>query len=470
MGGILRVLCVAISTPFLLNTMGLEKYGTWSLISAIVGILTIAEAGLSSATTVFIAQDVSEGNDAKLSETITVVSLTIILLALTASLILYSGSEAIISFFPTLNVYEKEVALKSLRISSLVIFGQLIQQLFIGIEQAFHCYKLINILSTLQWTLFCFGWCFIAFLKFESVELITWQLIVTLLFFVIHFYNIRKILTGRKVSLSWDKKRAFEIANYCSSSWLATLGGLLFTKGDRLIVASLLGSSYLSIYSVFSDLCGSINYFSAKPIQPLLPSIGSYERGSIPKNELVLKLRKIFSVNACISVLLGTLLLLFSKLIVSFLVQSDTNLTYVNGFRYLIVITTLYSLNSVGYFILLGLKKVRVFAYINICSGAISLLLIYYGSINYGFMGAILGNVGFVLTLAFSILSLHYLRIAKENMMYWIVFPVSSFLASFITSNLIANEIYSNMILVVECIAIIVYLFFEFRHKKIRQM
>ena len=107
MGGILRVLCVAISTPFLLNTMGLEKYGTWSLISAIVGILTIAEAGLSSATTVFIAQDVSEGNDAKLSETITVVSLTIILLALTASLILYSGSEAIISFFPTLNVYEK---------------------------------------------------------------------------------------------------------------------------------------------------------------------------------------------------------------------------------------------------------------------------------------------------------------------------------------------------------------------------
>ena len=439
-GGVLRVICLGITSPFLLNTMGLERYGTWSLVSSVIAILTFAEAGLSSATTVFISQDINEEDNSSLSSTITIVFSTIIVLSFIASGSLYWGSDTIISFFPSLGVQEKDVALKALKIASLVIFGQLVQQLFVGLEQAFNDYKLINTVTTLQWILFCSGWCVLGFLKYDSVALISWQLTVTILVLIIHLNSTKKLLQEVTIIFSWNSKRASEIVKYCSSTWIATLGGLLFTKGDRLVIGSLLGTSSLAIYSAFSDFSGTINYFSAKPIQPLLPFISSYVPSSCSKKNLHDKLRVSLLVSSYISVSMGILLLNSSKYLVSIVMPGDSGYQYHLGFQFLILITTVYSLNSVGYFVMLGLKKVKEFAAINIISGILSLTLIYFGAITFGFTGAIIGNIGFFASLSFLFVSFNYLKVPLSIIFRSLLFPVLFMIFSFSLYHLIPSQ------------------------------
>jgi Polysaccharide biosynthesis protein len=59
--GAVRVGLAILTIPVLIRLMGVEEYGLWALASAIVGIVTLAEAGLSTATTVFVSQDLGQG-------------------------------------------------------------------------------------------------------------------------------------------------------------------------------------------------------------------------------------------------------------------------------------------------------------------------------------------------------------------------------------------------------------------------
>ena len=47
-GGVVRVFSITFTTPLLIRFMGLENYGLWALVSSVVGLVTLAEAGLST--------------------------------------------------------------------------------------------------------------------------------------------------------------------------------------------------------------------------------------------------------------------------------------------------------------------------------------------------------------------------------------------------------------------------------------
>ncbi|MBG0744576.1 MAG: oligosaccharide flippase family protein [Cylindrospermopsis raciborskii KL1] len=430
-GALIRASTGLATVPILSRLMGLEEYGLWALISSILSLLTVVEAGLSNTATVFLSKDLSEQDNLKVSHSITVIMSFMLVLAVLASLLLYSNAPAVISFFPKLDHQQYKDGVLALQIGSFSILLQLLQQVFIGIEQAYQEYRLLSILKTLQFTLLSLGWITIAFQGGNSVTLTIWQLAVSSLIFVAHISVFGVLTKKQDLKIAWDKEKAIVILRYNLVMWSMTLGGLLFTRGDRIIVGSTLGVESLGIYAVVSDIASGINFLVAQPIQPLLPFISGLNPNldSSYLDQLKNRLKRVIQLNGCMASWCGSLVLIFSPLVIKFAIplNSTTEKTALLCLYFLSIITTLQSLCGTGYYVLMS-ENVKYLSSLLFSSGFLSLLLIYLGSISYGLIGATLGNLAFSAMIISTFVSTKKFGLDYKVTFYCMATPVFPFL------------------------------------------
>jgi O-antigen/teichoic acid export membrane protein len=147
LGALIRAITGLATTPILSRLMGLEEYGVWALISSILAFLSVVESGLSNTITVFLSKDLNDQDDLKVSQDITICLGLMLVLAVLASSFLYLTAESVITLFPRLNLAQKENTTLALQIGSFAILFQLLQQVFIGVEQAYQEYRLLSFLN-----------------------------------------------------------------------------------------------------------------------------------------------------------------------------------------------------------------------------------------------------------------------------------------------------------------------------------
>src|SRR5688572_4294454 len=59
-----------ILTPFVIRTLGQDGYGTWTLITAMTGYMSLLALGVPMASVRYLAQDIAEGDTEKMNKTI----------------------------------------------------------------------------------------------------------------------------------------------------------------------------------------------------------------------------------------------------------------------------------------------------------------------------------------------------------------------------------------------------------------
>jgi O-antigen/teichoic acid export membrane protein len=83
------------------------------------------------------------------------------------------------------------------------------------------------------------------------------------------------------------------------------------------------------------------------------------------------------------------------------------------------IIYGLFSLNGVGYYVLLAMNRLRSFMIIQLLSGVLAIALIAFGC-RYGLVGAIAGNVGYLGVSALSLLGMRYVNVSFVTWTSWI--------------------------------------------------
>jgi O-antigen/teichoic acid export membrane protein len=415
-GAIIRMVLALLTIPLLIRSIGLEEYGLWTLVSAVVGLVGLAEAGLSVSTTVFLSRDLASADANGISETLTVTIVAMLLLATFAAVLMWLGAETLVDFFPGLSGAQRIVAAQAFRIGGLVVWARLLQQVLVAVEQAYQRYGVMNIVNTAQAALSSLGLLAVAWLGGRTIEMMRWQAVASTVILIAHVGVGWILLRRLNLRPTWNSMKSLAIGRYSLLTWVGSLGGVLFSQCDRLLVGGLLGTGVLGVYAAITTVTAQINSFSAVPVQPLLPAISSLlAKPSIDEAQLRKQLKHAFGVNASIALGLGAGLLVFAPIVMNVLIPRGATNEYVWAFRIATLIYTLYSLNAVGFYILFAIGAVQTYLIINLASGVVSLLLIGILSVHIGLVGSVAGNAGYLLSLLFVPFALRQVRSLVNN-------------------------------------------------------
>lgn len=434
--GLYNVLAALIRTglgvlviPVLIRFLGVEGYGLWTLVSAFIGIAGLAEAGLSVSTTVFLSRDLANDDAIGISQTLTAVFGTMLLLATTAAVALWLGASRLVSFFSLMDQSQYLDAVQAIKIGGLVVWAQLLQRVLVGIEQAYQKYGVMNVINTLQVILINLGMLFVAWSGGKTTELVEWQLVTCMGILAAHGWIAWQLVYKAKIHLIWDARRGIAVAKYSLMTWLTSLGTVLFGQADRLVVGTLLGAEKLGVYAAITNVTRQINTFSALPVQPLLPTLSraiEQQKSGFNQTNLKNQVKQAIQVNTSIALGLGIVLLTFAPPIMIAMIP-DTTGDYVWEFSAAVIIYALYSTNAVGYYTLFSTNSVNLCVPIVLASGCISLIMIIIGTLNLGLMGSILGNIGYLISLLLTLFGLRNLNISNFDYINYIKLPIVIF-------------------------------------------
>jgi O-antigen/teichoic acid export membrane protein len=457
--GAIRIALALTTVPLLIRFLGLEEYGLWALISAVLGLLTLAEGGLSTTTTVFVAQDLAQDKSDELSQTLTISFSLMIGLASITALIMQFTSTAIVHQLIHLPPMHQQDAIQALQLTGWVVWVRLLQQVFVGIEQAHQEYRLLNILNTCQWIGLSLGLFIIAWQGGHTPELVQWQLLTGLITLLSHAWVVFKLLQHRKLRYLWNQPKAIRLFHQSWMTWVTTLGGALFVRGDRLIVGAQLGTEVLGVYAAIIDVASSINVFSALPIQPILPLLSQYKASNqvntvgqnlvdqdktryleILEHNTKSQVQQALRLNTFVALSMGFLLFMFTPWTIQLFVGNSFPQQTMTSFQIATLIYSGIALNPVGFYILLGIA-VKWAMLLSLASGIFSLGCIIIGLYYGGLLGAIIGNAAYLTTCIMNIGALYKLRLEISLWMRTVFLPLVWFCACCAVGSLTPNEV-----------------------------
>jgi O-antigen/teichoic acid export membrane protein len=356
-----------------------------------------------------------------------------LLLSTFSMCVLFLGSNSFVGLLPNLTDSQQLRAVQSLQVGGLVIWARLLQQVMVGIGQALQRYDLLSLLTTIQYILLCFGMSTVAWYGGKIVELMQLQAVVGLVVLFSHVLMIRFLFKDISIRPVLNIKKGIAIARYSLMMWLTSLGTVLFARCDRLVVGYLLGYENLGIYAAISDVTVAINSFSALPVQPLVPALsGHITQPDSSSSPLKNQVKQCIEINALVAFSLGAFLIILADSLMHIIVGSSASNVNTFAFKLSALIYTLYSLNAVGFFIVLTLDA-KLCMIVQLSSAIFSLLLIAIGAYNFGLTGAVIGNAGFTASLYLVFLGMNKLKIPFKYWFRWLIIPSSIFLTAMIT-------------------------------------
>lgn len=455
-GGIGRMLVQLLTVPVLVRYLGLESYGLWTLITATLGTLMVIEGGLSYSTTYFASRAIGSGDHRALLETIFITLTLLTLIGVMGALALFSGATWIADEVIKAPSTQRESVIVALRWSSLVLFTRLVQQVPVGLLQAFQRYGLYNLLLISQALLTLGSMVVVAWRGGGIRELMLVEVTVSVGSLLVYIGIGARLLQGRHVRLRWQWSRCREIARYSLLTWGSTLGALLFANGDRLIVGFVLGPKVAAVYSIFVGIVMRINQVSALSAQPLMPAVGG---GAWSKHRDRASGMVVFAyrTSAVISVTMAMLMVSFASFITWFFLGVPGDASTVWCFQAAAIIYGIYSVNAPGYFVMLGCGHVgRSFAIV-LTSGVIALSAIYVGAVNAGLAGAVLGNAGYFLTLALNASAGTALGLGALGWTKWVRVPLAWLAVCVVVNSLVGNPILKYGFVFLELVALMIW-------------
>ena len=382
-------LLVFLSTPYLLRTLGAEKFGLWMLLTATIGFGAVLNVGTGAATIKQVSAGLGRADGGAI-ERVVRSSLAISLVGggLLAALIFVVFWFAGDTFFEKMG--DRSLVRLTGAVAALLAWIEQIDNVFAsalkGAEQFGRAARVEMASKTVQ--------------VFAAVLAVAMWGSMTALYAALVLVAIARLLAK-----SWVARRSLhlsslrptfansgDILHYAKWGWLQGVGGLLFGIADRLLVGSMLGAVSLAHYSVASQLAQQIHALAAAGLGVLFPRISRKLAGNNTNFPLwrITKLAMLGNFIASSGLALG--LLIFGRKILSLWLGAAEAEASAEVLWYLTIAYWLLAINAAPYYILLGVGKVRFIGISCIISGIVAAFVTYSAIADVGLTGAALGR------------------------------------------------------------------------------
>jgi len=465
-GQVVRGAVGLLTLPFLIRFLGIREYGVWSLACAVLVLMTMSEAGISVAAAVFLSRDLAQRDDRQASRTLTFVLISGLVLSGILGLFLWFAGPLIVRSLTALGAAERVDSARALQVASFVVSLLVLQRTLVGVEQAFQRYATINLLDLSQSLLTSIGFVLVAWMGGRTVALMKWQVTAGAILLVAHLCVVYRLLRGRGLRFEWSLEKARQIFPYSIATWAATLGTAAFGQCDRLIVGGILGAPLLGIYAAITDITSRINSFSGAAVQPLVPALSRDLTRNDPQEG---RIRQAAHLNALIAIEAGVLLYVMADVVVGIMIPAASAPLDILGLQIAAIIYAFYSLNAPGYYILYSLGWARTNALVVLSSSVASLGLIFLGARQFGLLGALVGNAGYLGTLVLIVIGLRRAGVGLRRYLAWMAVPSLWLVGALIVGMALQEHLRLRAAFVAIQAALFV-LWFSYEHGKARRM
>lgn len=252
---IANTLIQLLYTPFLIRKLGQGEYGLFSLVSSIIGYLTVLDLGFGNAIIVHSTKYRATGEtkkEQKLHGMFHLIYIVIGIVAGIAGLIISLNTNNIFAENLTNEELGKmKIMLMILSFNLFVTFGFSIYGSIITSHEKFVFQKLLATINTLAKPLLMIP---LLFLGFKSIALCVVITIVNIAVLLSNYIYCKKKLEVKVKFLGFDKKLFWEIFSYSFFIFLGVIADKVNWSADQFILGMFCGTVAVSVYSTASTL------------------------------------------------------------------------------------------------------------------------------------------------------------------------------------------------------------------------
>lgn len=381
-----------LAAPFLVHKLGLQQYGIWMLVSAILGSMGILSTGFGDATVKYVSAYRGQNNPYGVRRTIRA--------TLTVNTVLGGFFGLCVWFsapFCVNHVFKIESALhaasvQAIQISAIILLIRSVESVFVSTLRAYERYGPPVKLNVFLRAIVVVSAVVIAAMGRGVVAIMLATLFWSAIIVVLQAIAARHVVGPFNPFPSLAKEPLAEVFSFGCFSWLQSLAGVTFTYADRFLVAAMLGTGPVAIYVLCVQATQPIHGLGAAAFNFVFPHISSrHEAGDIHGPKRVFRMALLSSLG--LSLIFCLPFVFLGRQILTLWMGADFAKQGISVLVVLAVAHLVLAANVVPHYTLLALGDVRYVSTINVLGGIFSLCTAGFLIPSYGLSGAALGRL-----------------------------------------------------------------------------
>lgn len=407
-------------TPFLIRKLGQSEYGLFSLVSSIIGYLTVLDLGFGNAIVVHTAKYRAKGEtekEQKLHGMFHVIYTIIGIIAGIAGVTLALCSDEIFGEKMTPDeLYKMRIMLLMLSFNLFITFAFSIYNSIITANEEFVFQKLLAVINTIAKPLLMIP---LLFLGFKSVALCAVITVVNIAVLFTNYLFCKKKLGLRIKFQGFDKKLFKTIFTYSFWIFLTQIVDKINWSADQFILGAVSGTIAVSVYSAASTLNTLFINLSTAISGVMLPKISKMVAKGASSNELTKEWIKVGRIQFLIVFMMaGGLVLVGKQFIEIWLGEGFGDSYYV---ALLLILPAVLSLiQSLGLAIMQAMDKFRFKALSTFVMAIFNIALSVVLAQKYGAPGAAFGTTISIILCNVIVMNIYYWKVIRLDVFsFW---------------------------------------------------
>jgi O-antigen/teichoic acid export membrane protein len=418
LGSVIGILVGLVLTPFMIDRLGLDAYGVWSLALTLTfsgGYAALADLGIEGATMRYVAEANAEDDLDAVSQT---VSTTLLLLCVIASVL---APAAVALSGPLVSLFGVSAHLRGAAgLCFALVGGQLAFELparaFVAVlegTQRFIAIQAVELARVLlQASLYV-----LVLLEGWGVAALGGALMASSLCMLVTYWQLaHRALPGLRVSpLHAQRSELRRIVRFGGGVLSLRVVGSIYYQADKVIVGIVLGSGPVGLYEIADKLSLAAASMASVSVSAVVPAAAFARRN-------LAVVRDMFVRGSCYaaaaSLPFAVAGLIFAKpLLVSWI--GPRAVPAVAAARLFLAYEALQAVQNVGATMVLGLGRIRVPLIVNALATVVNLALSIVLVHTLGFAGVIVGTL-IANGLAWPVLLRFYLHVFETPLRVWL--------------------------------------------------
>ena len=320
-GAILSYLSIILSTvvqlvytPLLIRMLGQSEYGLYSLVSSVIGYLTVLDLGFGNAIVVFTAKyraNKEYEKEKKLHGMFLVIFCIIGLIAGLLGLLLYFNVPLLFGKTMTdIELHKAKIMMLILSFNLAVTFPFCIYSSIITAYEKFTFQKVMSILNTLLKPVLMIP---LLFLGYKSITMTVVITIVNIIVLLSNYFYCKKKLGVNIKFMGFDKKLFKTIFSYSFFIFLGVIVDKVNWSLDQFVLGAVSGTIAVSLYSVASQINTLFVNLSCAMSGVLLPKMSKMIAENVSNEEITNEFIKVGRIQYLIIFLMASGFTLFGK-------------------------------------------------------------------------------------------------------------------------------------------------------------